>query len=403
MAWDLAGNARDEIRRARLLAAVGENRAAASCCRPSRLAPMLLDEGWSGRVRLDGSVGRSVSRFRGPVSLLSGRASTTPSPAPARGIPRRRVSAATPGSSRDRGPERKTAPGERSAPRPAHPFGLVSGARSGARLLGRRRDSPGLPGVIIGQNARIAWGLTSVEPDVQDLFHLRTRPAPWIGEWRPFTPRGSALTARRTCSLSALLRHGPIVTDVFGGSSELGRPVALRWTGLDPVIPPPRLSSESTGLPTGRNSGVRPASQGAGTKPRLRGRRRPHRLRHVRGDPDPAAFRRPAPRFREGTTTGPGTSRSTALPRVSIRSAATSRRRTTAWSRNVIPGRSRRTGRSPTAPTASRGESSPRRRSTSSRCARSSSTGTPSRRTTCSPCCSTPSPPTPLLATPSGG
>ena len=29
---------------------------------------------------------------------------------------------------------------------------------------------PGLPGVLIGHNARIGWGLTSVEPDVQDLY-----------------------------------------------------------------------------------------------------------------------------------------------------------------------------------------------------------------------------------------
>ncbi len=35
---------------------------------------------------------------------------------------------------------------------------------------------PGVPGVIIGHNARIAWGLTSVEPDVQDLYLEETDP-----------------------------------------------------------------------------------------------------------------------------------------------------------------------------------------------------------------------------------
>ena len=29
---------------------------------------------------------------------------------------------------------------------------------------------PGVPGIIIGHNARIAWGETNVGPDVQDLF-----------------------------------------------------------------------------------------------------------------------------------------------------------------------------------------------------------------------------------------
>src|SRR5204862_735204 len=33
---------------------------------------------------------------------------------------------------------------------------------------------PGIPTVIIGHNARIAWGLTSLEPDVQDLYLERT-------------------------------------------------------------------------------------------------------------------------------------------------------------------------------------------------------------------------------------
>ena len=29
---------------------------------------------------------------------------------------------------------------------------------------------PGVPGIVIGHNARIAWGVTNVGPDVQDLF-----------------------------------------------------------------------------------------------------------------------------------------------------------------------------------------------------------------------------------------
>ena len=35
---------------------------------------------------------------------------------------------------------------------------------------------PGVPGVVIGHNNRIAWGVTNVGPDVQDLFIEQHQP-----------------------------------------------------------------------------------------------------------------------------------------------------------------------------------------------------------------------------------
>ena len=35
---------------------------------------------------------------------------------------------------------------------------------------------PGLPGVILGHNERIAWGFTNVGPDVQDLYIEKFNP-----------------------------------------------------------------------------------------------------------------------------------------------------------------------------------------------------------------------------------
>ena len=35
---------------------------------------------------------------------------------------------------------------------------------------------PGVPGVVLGHNARIAWGATNVDPDVEDLFVEYSRP-----------------------------------------------------------------------------------------------------------------------------------------------------------------------------------------------------------------------------------
>jgi penicillin G amidase len=102
---------------------------------------------------------------------------------------------------------------------------------------------PGIPTVIIGHNARIAWGLTSLEPDVQDLYLEKTDPADpgryfHDGAWRRFETRTETVRVRGGRDVVFQVRssvHGPIVTDVLDGARSLGSPaVALRWTGLDP-------------------------------------------------------------------------------------------------------------------------------------------------------------------------
>jgi penicillin amidase len=101
---------------------------------------------------------------------------------------------------------------------------------------------PGLPTVIIGHNARIAWGLTSLEPDVQDLYLERADPADpgryfHAGAWRRFETRAEAIRVRggpdRVFEVRSSI-HGPVVTDVLEGARSLPAPAALRWTGLDP-------------------------------------------------------------------------------------------------------------------------------------------------------------------------
>jgi penicillin amidase len=111
----------------------------------------------------------------------------------------------------------------------------------------------GLPGVIVGHNRDIAWGVTNVGPDVQDLYLERLNPQnsdqyEVNGQWVDMTiveetiqVAGSEpvlLTVRTT-------RHGPILSDVdeaYGGlaAAQAGATgesyaVALRWTALDPT------------------------------------------------------------------------------------------------------------------------------------------------------------------------
>ena len=102
-----------------------------------------------------------------------------------------------------------------------------------------------IPGavLVIGHNGRIAWGLTSLEPDVQDLFLEETDPKDGRryfhgGVWRTFESRRETIRVRGGRDVVFEVRssvHGPLVTDALEGARTLGSPaVALRWTGLDP-------------------------------------------------------------------------------------------------------------------------------------------------------------------------
>lgn len=109
----------------------------------------------------------------------------------------------------------------------------------------------GMPGVVIGHNARIAWGFTSLAADVSDLYYEKVTGDRYLRgtELVPLTVTKEVikvaggddvdLTVRRTV-------HGPIVSDVLAGTADVGnRPVidgtlvqgesyavSLAWTGL---------------------------------------------------------------------------------------------------------------------------------------------------------------------------
>lgn len=81
--------------------------------------------------------------------------------------------------------------------------------------------------MVIGRTDRIAWGVTNTGPDVQDLY-VEPEDAPLRSRTETIRVRGGddvALTVRES-------EHGPIISDL--GAEELGDPVALRWTALDP-------------------------------------------------------------------------------------------------------------------------------------------------------------------------
>ena len=118
---------------------------------------------------------------------------------------------------------------------------------------------PGFPGVFIGQSSHIAWSLTNVMADVEDLFVERVRTAhpghqpayEFEGEWRDLAVLHERIEVRGRPHPELLevweTHHGPIVNGSLGG---YGEPLALAWTGLR--LPwPARLSVDVGALTSG--------------------------------------------------------------------------------------------------------------------------------------------------------
>ncbi|CAN5729467.1 penicillin acylase family protein [soil metagenome] len=119
---------------------------------------------------------------------------------------------------------------------------LVHLSAPGFRVAGV--TAPGLPGVIIGHNDRIAWGFTNVGPDVQDLYIEKfdpDNPRRYLtpAGWREAEVRHEEIKVRKGFADSAtdtvtidvtVTRHGPIVLE------KDSKRYALRWTALDPKL-----------------------------------------------------------------------------------------------------------------------------------------------------------------------
>ncbi len=97
---------------------------------------------------------------------------------------------------------------------------------------------PGAPAVILGHNAKIAWGATNVDPDVQDLFIEKPDPQfpdthyLYKGRSTPYTLRHEVIDVTGGSSESLDIRetvHGPILNDVSERLGDLPDLYALRW------------------------------------------------------------------------------------------------------------------------------------------------------------------------------
>jgi penicillin amidase len=124
----------------------------------------------------------------------------------------------------------------------------------------------GVPGVVIGHNDRIAWGVTNLGPDVMDLYVEKVNPNDpnqyeVNGQWVDFETRKETINivGGEPVEITVkLTRHGPVISDSYGPLEDHGDPkdkefeafkdragielpeqyvIALRWTALSPSTP----------------------------------------------------------------------------------------------------------------------------------------------------------------------
>ena len=107
---------------------------------------------------------------------------------------------------------------------------------------------PGAPGVIIGHNRHVAWGVTNAISDVEDLYIEKFNPQnprqyEYMGRWEEAQVYREEIRVKGrkepVIEEVRVTRHGPVLTTIPSGApaqdgdqvAEL--PLALRWTGLE--------------------------------------------------------------------------------------------------------------------------------------------------------------------------
>ncbi len=98
----------------------------------------------------------------------------------------------------------------------------------------------GVPGVILGHNEHVAWGVTNTGPDVQDLFIEKRNPDNpnqflHNGKWEdakvidePIKVKGGETVPYKV----TITRHGPVISE-FAYKSKDNTVLAMQWTALE--------------------------------------------------------------------------------------------------------------------------------------------------------------------------
>jgi penicillin amidase len=99
---------------------------------------------------------------------------------------------------------------------------------------------PGMPFVIAGHNEHVAWGITALYGDVQDIYVEKLdgkgNYLAVDGSWKPLSVDHEVIHVRGGKDVPLELHstaHGPLLNPIFARES---RPITLRWTLYDPTL-----------------------------------------------------------------------------------------------------------------------------------------------------------------------
>lgn len=98
----------------------------------------------------------------------------------------------------------------------------------------------GVPGIVIGHNDNIAWGVTNISADVQDLYIEKINPTnpnqvEFMGQWEDMEIIEEVIKVNGGEDVVVevkITRHGPIISDLRDDTSDV---LAMRWTAHEPM------------------------------------------------------------------------------------------------------------------------------------------------------------------------
>jgi len=98
---------------------------------------------------------------------------------------------------------------------------------------------PGIPGIVIGHNQEIAWGLTNVMADGCDFFIEKINPENqdqylYQGKWHEITKIAEEIAIKDQPSVNLITRftqQGPIISDLHQVLKNSSKVISLKWNG----------------------------------------------------------------------------------------------------------------------------------------------------------------------------
>lgn len=97
---------------------------------------------------------------------------------------------------------------------------------------------PGIPAILVGSNARVAWGIASIPGDCLDIVRIELNPEnpaeyKTSTGWQELQVEEEVINIKGGASYPVVVAHtiwGPLCAETL-----LGEPVVLRWSALDPA------------------------------------------------------------------------------------------------------------------------------------------------------------------------